>query len=113
MVVEALSMYNVILGRLTLNQAKAVISTYSLIIKFLTPQGARILRGDQATSQSCCVTSLCKIAVLDILNVEEMDPREENKGMSPVKELTRIILDPETPDRFLNVGSLLKPDHQA
>ena len=35
--VEALSTYNVILGRPTLNQAKAIVSTYSLVIKFPTP----------------------------------------------------------------------------
>ena len=50
-------MYNVILGRPTLNQAKAVVSTYNLVVKFLTPQRAEILRGDQATAQSCYITS--------------------------------------------------------
>ena len=49
-VVEAPSAYNVILGRPTLNQAKAVILTYSLVVKFSTPQGAGILIGDQATT---------------------------------------------------------------
>ena len=45
-VVEAPSAYNVIIGRPTLNQAKAVVSTYSLVVKFLTPRGVGIFRGD-------------------------------------------------------------------
>ena len=68
--VEAPSTYNVILGRPTLNQARAVVSTYSLIINFLTPQGTGILRGDQATTRSYYVTSLCKNAIVEALNVE-------------------------------------------
>ena len=35
--VEAPSTYNVILWRSTLNQAKVIVSTYSLVIMFLTP----------------------------------------------------------------------------
>ena len=49
-VVEAPSAYNIILGRPTLNQAKSIVSTYSLVVKFSTPQGARILRGNQANT---------------------------------------------------------------
>ena len=55
--VKAPSAYNVILGRPTLNQARAVVSTYRLVVKFPTPQGVGILRGDQAVSRSCYVTS--------------------------------------------------------
>ena len=67
-VVGTLSVYNVILGRPTL---KSVVSTYSLVVKFPTPQGAEILRGDQATAWSCYVTSLRKDAVSETLAVEE------------------------------------------
>ena len=62
-VVEGPSVYNVILGRPTLNQARAVVSTYRLIVKFPTPQGTGILKGDQATARSYYVTSLCKNTV--------------------------------------------------
>ena len=78
-VVEAPSAYNVILGRPTLNQAWAVVSTYSLVVKFPTPQGTGILKGDQAAARSCYVTSLRKSTVAEALNVEEMDPREDKK----------------------------------
>ena len=78
-VVEAPSAYNVILGRPTLNQARTVVSTYSLVVKFPTPQGAGILRGDQATARSCYVTSLCKNTVAEALNVEEIDSKGEKE----------------------------------
>ena len=93
--VEAPSTYNVILGRPTLNQAKAVVSTYNLVVKFSTPQGARILRGDQATAQGCYITSLGKGTISEALSVREMDPREEKEGMSLVEELIQLTLDPE------------------
>ena len=38
-VVDDPSVYNVIFRRPTLNQARAVVSTYSLVVKFPTPQG--------------------------------------------------------------------------
>ena len=49
----------------------------------------------------------------ETLNVEEMDPRGEKEGMSPVVELMQLILDLERPDRFISVGSLLKPGQRA
>ena len=106
-VVEAPFAYNVILRRPTLNQAKAVVSTYSLVVKFLTPQGAGILREDQTTARSCYVTSLHKDAISETLAVE--DPKVAKDGMSPIEELTQIILDPEHPDRLVSIGSLLEP----
>ena len=111
-VVEAPSAYNVILGRPTLNQARAVVFTYSLVVKFPTPQGTRILRGDQATARSCYITSLCKNALAEALRVEEMDPRGDKEGVSPVEELVQVILDAQEPDRSFSIGSLLEPGQQ-
>ena len=111
--VEAPSAYNVILGRPTLNQAQAVVSTYSLVVKFPTPQGAGILKGDQARARSCYVTSLCKNAVAGALNVEEMDSRGEKEGVSLVEELFQIVLDPQEPIRVVSIGSFLEPGLQA
>ena len=111
--VEAPSAYNVILGRPTLNQAKVVESTNSLVVKFLTPQGVGILRGDQDTTRSCYVTSLCRSITFEALNMEEMDPREEKEGVSPAKELIDMILDPERPDRLVCINSVLELEDYA
>ena len=108
--VEAPSTYNVILGRPTLNQARAVVSTHSLVIKFLTPKGTEILKGDQATARSFYVTSLHRGTVPKALTVE--DPREEKDGMSLVEEHIQVALDPGSPDRLVSIGSLLNPKLQ-
>ena len=84
--VETPSSYNVILGRPTLNRARAVVSPHSLVGKFPTLQGTKFLKGNQAIARSCYVTSLSKEVVPKMLIVE--DPREGKDGMSPVEELT-------------------------
>ena len=81
-VVETPSAYNIILGRPPLNRARAVVSTHRLVVKFPTPQGTGILKGDQATTRSCYVTSLCREAVPETLTVEDL--REGKDGMSTI-----------------------------
>ena len=84
-------------------------STYNLVVKFPTPQGVGILRGDQATTQSCYVTSLHKGVVSKALKVEEINSREMKDGISPVEELIEVVLDPKFPNRFISIGTLLGP----
>ena len=47
LVVNCLSIYNIILGRPTLNCLKAATSTYCLKVKFQTPNGIREISGGQ------------------------------------------------------------------
>ena len=86
-----------------------VVSTYSLVVKFLTLQAVGILRGGQAIARSCFVTSLCKNAVSETLSVEEMDPRGEKERMSLDEELTQLVLDFERLNRSISICSLLEP----
>ena len=67
-----------------------------------------MLRGDQSTAQSCYVSSLCKDTVPEVLNIEEMDPKEQEDRVSLVEELTQLTLDPQFPDWVVSIGSLLK-----
>ncbi|XP_023874707.2 uncharacterized protein LOC111987240 [Quercus suber] len=53
LVINCPSSYNVILGRPTLNRLKAVMSTYCLKVKFLTPNGVGQIRGDQLLAREC------------------------------------------------------------
>ena len=55
LVVDYSSTYNAILGQPTLNSWKAVISTYHLMIKFLTNYGVGKLHGDQVTTRECYI----------------------------------------------------------
>ena len=54
-----------------------------------------------------------KNAVAEALNVEEIDPRGEKEGVSPVEELVQIVLDPQDPNRVVSIGSLLELGLQA
>ena len=57
-VVNCSSVYNGILGRLTLNSWKVATSTYHLMIKFPTEYGIGELRGDQVATRKCYITML-------------------------------------------------------
>ena len=84
-VVESPSAYNVILGRLSLNRIRIVVSTHGLVVKFSTPQGTGTLKGDQVVAKSCYATSLCGEIMPETLAIE--DPRDEKDGISPVEDI--------------------------
>ncbi|XP_022549765.2 uncharacterized protein LOC106373554 [Brassica napus] len=58
LVVDCQSAYNMILGRPWIHAMGAVPSTFHQMVKFPTPWGIRIIRGDQENSRSCYQTTL-------------------------------------------------------
>jgi hypothetical protein len=46
LVVDRPSAYNVIIGQPALNNLKAITSTYNMMMKFLTEEGDREVKGD-------------------------------------------------------------------
>jgi hypothetical protein len=58
LVVEGQSAYNVILGRLALNDLGAVTSTPHLCMKFPTNSGVGVVKGDQRAACMCYITTL-------------------------------------------------------
>ncbi|KAL0385890.1 UNVERIFIED_CONTAM: hypothetical protein Sradi_2983300 [Sesamum radiatum] len=60
LVVDVPSVYNVILGRPTLNAFQAVISMYHMKIKFPTPGGFGEVQGDPLLSRKCYVEDVRK-----------------------------------------------------
>ena len=58
LVVDCLSSYNAIIGRLTLNSWKVVTSTYHLSIKFPTEHGIGQVQGDQLAARECYLAML-------------------------------------------------------
>ncbi|KAK9225378.1 hypothetical protein WN943_010419 [Citrus x changshan-huyou] len=86
LVVEHPSVYNVILGRPSLNMFQVVTSTYHLMMKFPTEGGVGVLRADQEESRRCYATVLRGKITLD--------PREEKGEQrgSPVEELDIVQL---------------------
>ena len=53
LVVDYLSLYNVIIGRLTLNHWEATTSTNYLKVKFPTEHGIGEVKGDQVLAREC------------------------------------------------------------
>jgi len=58
LVVDCQSAYNMILGRPWIHDIGAVPSTLHQMVKFPTPWGIRIIKGDQENSRSCYQTTL-------------------------------------------------------
>ena len=58
LVMDCSSSYNVIIGRPTLNNWKAVTSTYHLSVKFPTGYGIRQVQGDQLATRKCYLAML-------------------------------------------------------
>ena len=127
-VVDRPSVYNVILGRPTLNAIKAVVSTYHLAMKFPTSGGVGVFQGNQEGARKCymeAVNKVCRkapasITVATVFTVDEveapsgevtrlsdLDPRipEEEIRAHPVEDLVPYQLDPEHPERTVMLGS--------
>ena len=58
LVIDCSPAYNAILGQPTFNLWKVVISTYHLMIKFLTEYGVGEVRGDQMATRECYIAML-------------------------------------------------------
>ncbi|KAM2546521.1 hypothetical protein TB1_017932 [Malus domestica] len=57
-VVNCPTTYNIIFRRTSINDLKAMVSTYMLLMKFPTPYGNGYIRGDQLSARSCYNTSV-------------------------------------------------------
>ena len=108
-VVDCSSVYNTILGHLTLNSWKAITSTYHLIIKFPTEYGVGEVKGDQVA------VCKCYIAMLEMDDHQQtMCIEEQRTTAEPVEELEEVTLDDSRPERTTKVGTLAsQPVRQA
>ncbi|CAL2271718.1 unnamed protein product [Prunus armeniaca] len=58
LIIDCPTAYNVILGRPAIAQMKVFISTYMLLLKFLTPHGTGTVRGDHLGVRSCYASAV-------------------------------------------------------
>ncbi|GMN49655.1 hypothetical protein TIFTF001_018818 [Ficus carica] len=124
-IVDRPSIYNVILGRPTLNALKAMVSTYHLAMKFPTGDGIGVFRGNQEGARKCymeAVNKVCRKApapatVATILAVDEagapsgevkpladLDPRIPEEDIRALPVLTRVPRSWTRPD-LVRVGT--------
>ena len=109
LIVDALSAYNMLLGRPSLNAIKAIPSAYHMMIKFSTINGVGMVRGDQRVARECYSTSM-KQKMVDIIYLDELDMRDEvHTRPEPSEELESVLLDNDL-EHLAYIGSKLAED---
>ena len=76
LIVDALSAYNMWLGRPSLNAIKVIPSAYHMMIRFHTVSRVGMVQGDQLVDRECYSTSMKQKAV-DNIYLDELDMRDE------------------------------------
>ncbi|XP_031111915.1 uncharacterized protein LOC116015888 [Ipomoea triloba] len=113
-VVKSECAHNIILGRPALEDLRSIISMEHLCLKFPTPTGVGVARGDQKVSRSCYLKACRQIGKRDLqvhtigekaLQGEEGRPRAE-----PIVETEEVVLDLGRPERVVKVGTGLPAD---
>ena len=109
LIVEALSVYNMLLGRPPLNAIMAIPSAYHMVVKFPTKNGVGVVRGDQRIARECYLAPM-KQKVVDIVHLDELDMRDElDTRPTPSEELELVQLDYQ-PEHLAYIGSKLTKD---
>ncbi|KAK3000374.1 hypothetical protein RJ639_020438 [Escallonia herrerae] len=108
-VVKVPSTYNAILGRPSLNQLQAVVSTYHLKMKFPTEHGIGKVKEDQTTARQCYVTS-CQSKNKEALIIEDLREDSKMQRGEPVEDLISIKVHPREENKIVRIGFNLNKD---
>ncbi|KAK3009129.1 hypothetical protein RJ639_013704 [Escallonia herrerae] len=103
-VVRVPSAYNAILGQTTLNQLRAVVSTYHMKMKFPTENGVGEVKGDQAVARQCYMAS-CRNRANETLMIEDLRDETKVKRGKPAEDLFDIELYPGNQEKTVRVGT--------
>ena len=76
LIIDALSAYNMLLGRPSLNAIRVIPSSYHMVIKFPNANGVGMVRGNQRMARECYSTSM-KQKTVDSIYMDELDMRDE------------------------------------
>ncbi|VFQ76206.1 unnamed protein product [Cuscuta campestris] len=112
MVVQLDCAHHLILGRPGLEDLECVISPAHLCLKFNTPTGVGVAKGNQSLSRSCYVRATKSQARVDenvsticaAIQKEEGRPRAE-----PAEEVEEVSLDPVEPERKVKIEFKPRP----
>ena len=96
--------YNVILGRPSLNAARAVVSTYHLKMKFPTGYGVGEVCRDQAAARVCSVQAA---KAKQIFQVDDLDIHGEDRDdrIKPSTEIVPFELVPRNHEKVTYIGA--------
>ena len=76
LIINASSAYNMLLGRPSLNTIRAIPFAYHMVIKFLTANGAGMVRGNHRIARECYSASMKQKMVYNI-NMDELNMRDK------------------------------------
>ncbi|GKV51633.1 hypothetical protein SLEP1_g58269 [Rubroshorea leprosula] len=131
LVVKMESAFNAILGRATLCELKAVVSQPHLCMKFPTPQGVGVLRGNQKMVRACYQDTFKKVELaaapsdsenrrptqlgqqtMSISDIEHRLDGVEQKA-EPVQPVETVPLNPDVLERMVKVSTKLTEEEHA
>ncbi|GKV28774.1 hypothetical protein SLEP1_g37780 [Rubroshorea leprosula] len=95
LIVKMASSFNIIIGRPTLTEIRAVVSPSHLCMKFPTPMGVAALRGNQEIAQHCYMTL------------------EGEARATPAEEVEEVQLDDNDPTKKTKIGTKLNSKDRA
>ncbi|GLT32924.1 hypothetical protein SLA2020_075540 [Shorea laevis] len=125
LVVKMPSSFNIVIGRPTLTELRAIVSQFHLCMKFPTPMGVATLKGNQEVARHCYMTSVTRprkdqsVPTLEpsppnapttqqVMGVALPDNRPEDETRAtPVEEVEEVQLDDRDPNRKTQIGTKL------
>ncbi|VFQ93639.1 unnamed protein product [Cuscuta campestris] len=110
MVVQLDCTHHLILGRPGLEDLECVISPVHLCLKFSTPTGVGVAKGNQSLSRSCYVgetKSQARVAENVSTTCAAIQKEEGRPRAKPAEEVEEVILDPAKPEQKVKVGKTL------
>ncbi|GKV30031.1 hypothetical protein SLEP1_g38898 [Rubroshorea leprosula] len=130
LVVKMASSFNIVIGRPTLTEIRAVVSQSHLCMKFPTPTGIATLRGNQEVARHCYITSVTQPQKgkaqtpeinpkripddRQVMGVEIVDNRPEDETRAaPVEDVEEVQIDDRDPSRKTQIGTKLNPEERA
>ena len=123
LVIEQPSAFNIVLGRRSLRDLRAITSIHHLLMKFPTPYGVGKVKGDQQEVRQCYHQALKVASKLRQFNVvdqrppsegpldDTLDPRliDEEGTTGPIEDLVNLSVDDKEPSKVLKIEKNL-PD---
>ena len=95
--------YNMLLGRPSLNTIRAIPSAYHMVIKFPTANGVGMVRGNQHIVRECYLASM-KQKTVDNIYMDELNMRDKvSTRPAPSEELEPVQLD-DQPEHLVYIG---------
>ncbi|GKV17254.1 hypothetical protein SLEP1_g27785 [Rubroshorea leprosula] len=131
LVVKMASSFNIVIGRPTLTEIRAVVSPSHLCLKFPTLTGVATLRGNQEIARHCYVTSVSRPRkekqvpnpeptqpevppTQQVMGVELLDNRPNDEARAtPVEEVEEVQLDSNEPTKKTKIGTKLSSKDRA